>query len=139
MPCKAYINIKLAPRGFRGKEWKMGQHTDATIAANEDNAAKHGTVVAAAPGFYLLDERHPESRHPILAWRIGDADCNCVLPVTCTGTHSSQCYVLRPDGSVEYNAMQYGGAVPGYADVGEWEREMKRVQEFGGPIAHPIF
>ena len=90
----------------------MGQHTDATIAANEENATQ-GHVVAAPWGYFLLDDRFPDGDPaPILAWRIGkDAECNAVLPVTATGTHSSQCWVLRPDGRAVYHCVHYGSFV----------------------------
>ena len=36
-----------------------------------------GPVVSAPWGFFLLDERWPDSAQPILAWRIGkDRECN---------------------------------------------------------------
>jgi hypothetical protein len=103
----------------------MGQHTDATIKANEDDARK-GYVVSAPWGFFLLNERWPNYQEPILAWRIGkDPKCNCVLPVTCTGTHSSQCYVLYPDGRVRYNAVGYGSAPPDYESLAAWKKDME--------------
>ena len=79
--------------------------TDFSIKANESNAQNSGHVVPAPWGFFLLDEKHPDIMIPILAWRIGDSKCNCVLPVTCIGTHSSRTYVLCPDGKVRWNAL----------------------------------
>ena len=62
---------------------------------------------------------------PILAWRIGrDSECDCVLPVTCLGTHGSQTYVLRPDGKVSWNAVSYGSAAPEYESLAEWHDYM---------------
>ena len=93
----------------------MGQHTDATIEANEANA-REGYVVAAPWGYFLLEATFPAGDPvPILAWRIGrNAECDAVLPVTATGTHSSQCWVLRPDGKIVWHAVSYGSAAPEY-------------------------
>ena len=101
----------------------MGQHTDATIEANEANA-REGYVVPAPWGFFLLDGRWPDHIEPILAWRIGrDPECNCVLPVTATGTHCSQTYVLFPDGKVRYNAIGYGSAPPDFESLEAWKAD----------------
>ena len=91
-----------------------------TIEANEKNA-RDGTVVAAASGFYLLP-----GHDPILAWRIGGTDCNCVLPVTCTGTHGSQTYVLCPDGRVRYNAMNSGSAMSDFPSIEDYYNTHKK-------------
>jgi hypothetical protein len=99
----------------------MGSNTDAKIYVNEENA-RVGYVVAAQPGYFLLNETNADEPLPILAWRIGrDSECDCVLPVTCLGTHGSQTYVLRPDGKVTWNALSYGGAAPEYESLAEWQ------------------
>jgi hypothetical protein len=110
----------------------MGSHTDATIEANEENA-RGGYVVAAQPGYFLLNENNDEPL-PILAWRIGrNSECNCVLPVTCIGTHGSQTYVLRPDGKVSWNAMSYGSAAPEYGSLAEWHDAVRKERQAAQP------
>jgi hypothetical protein len=81
----------------------------------------------------LLSEHAPEcAPEPILAWRIGkDSECDCVLPVTCTGTHGSQTYVLRPDGKVSWNAVSYGGAAPEYKSLADWHDDVTGQNETG--------
>jgi len=103
---------------------KMGQHTDATIEANEADA-REGHVVAAPWGYFLLEATFPAGDPvPILAWRIGrNAECDAVLPVTATGTHSSQCWVLRPDGKIVWHAVSYGSAAPEYETLEAWRKE----------------
>jgi hypothetical protein len=112
----------------------MGCHTDATIEANENNA-REGYVIAAQPGYFLLDD-HDHNREgdplPILAWRIGkDSECDCVLPVTCVGTHESQTYVLQPDGRVTWNAKSYYSAAPEYETLAEWRADVTGQNEPG--------
>jgi hypothetical protein len=98
----------------------MGQHTDATIAANEQNAGE-GHVVPAPWGYFIAHA--PGWVEPILAWRIGDRDCNAVLPVTATGTYPSQSWVLRPDGRVVYHCIHYGSFVEPYETLEAWAKD----------------
>ena len=102
----------------------MVAHIDATIEANEQNA-REKPVVAAAPGFYLLPDHDP-----ILAWRIGEAECNCVLPVTCTGTHDSRVYVLCPDGRVRYNSLSYGSTMSDFPSIEDYYNTYKREKRY---------
>jgi hypothetical protein len=59
----------------------MGVRSDLERQWDMENA-KEGPLVAAAPGHFMLDARHPKNQESILAWRVGE---RIVLPVMAYG------------------------------------------------------
>jgi len=84
--------------------------------------ALEGPLVAATPGFFRLDDRHPdEAPEPVLAWRVGPA---IVLPVTRFGCDDHEYYVLYPDGTVKRHFPSVGAALPDFRSLAEWRAQV---------------
>jgi hypothetical protein len=80
--------------------------------------AYHGPLVSAAPGYFQVDEKWPDSEpEPIIAWRVGSV---VVLPVTRMGCRASECYVLCPDGKVRHHGAPAPSDVPDYISLAAW-------------------
>ena len=79
----------------------MGAHADYVAEAQLEETLKDGTTVAAATGFYALDERYTDqSPEPVIAWRVG---VSRVLPITRFGVVYRECFVAYPDGRVRHH------------------------------------
>jgi len=100
----------------------MGAHSDYIAEAALEETYTGGTNVAAATGFYVLDERD-QSPEPVIAWRVGSER---VLPITRWGVVCRECFVAYPDGRVRHHGAPGPAEVPSYASVEEW-----RTSEFG--------
>jgi hypothetical protein len=70
----------------------------ATMCELEMKNSVNWPMVAAAPGYSVLDERFPNCpAEDVLAWRVGP---NVSLPVTRLGFKAEEAWVKYPDGRV---------------------------------------
>lgn len=84
--------------------------------------AHGGPVVAAAPGYLLLDKKRPNAAgEPVLAWRVGRLT---TLPVTASGDAPLGSFVVGPDGRVSLHGRP-GCVFDG--TLAQWRGEFDRV------------
>jgi hypothetical protein len=96
----------------------MGAYTD-YIREKTIEYAVESPVIAAPPGYFLLDEKHlDEEPLPVIAWRVG---YHWILPITTLGdsfvteekyVDKSEHYTLGPDGKVRRHFEVWGSYIP---------------------------
>jgi hypothetical protein len=113
----------------------MGTRSDTQHEAIMNEAA-NGPIVAAAPGYFSLDCRWPDSApESVLAWRVGS---EVVLPVTRWGCDTEEHFVIHPDGTVRPHFPMFGSEVPTYKSLEEWRKDFREGGETWQPPAYQV-
>jgi len=108
----------IRPANDLVEEREMGAHTN-DIREKLIEDAVTGPVVAASPGYFLLDDNNlDEEPLPVIAWRIGNG---WILPITTLGDsfvrndeYFDRCEhcTLGPDGKVHRHFSVWGSYIP---------------------------